>query len=130
MNNEKNIFEVASRSKFKFDFRGQQSVEDLWDLSVENLDTIFKGLNSQLKQVKEESLLDTKTPQDEELDMKIEIVKHIVKVKQAEANAREDARTKKQQKQKLLEALESKKNEDLKNMSAEEIQKKLDELDS
>ena len=129
MNNEKNIFEICTRNKFRFDFRGQQPVEELWSLSVENLDTIFKGLNSQLKQVKEESLLDTKTPQDEELDMKIEIVKHIVKVKQAEAKAREDARTKKQQKQKLLEALESKKNEDLKNMSAEEIQKKLDELD-
>lgn len=130
MNNEKNIFEVASRNKFRFDFRGQQPTEELWSLSVENLDTIFKGLNSQLKQVKEESLLDTKTPKDEELDMKIEIVKHIVKVKQAEAKSREDARIKKEQKQKLLEALELKKNEDLRSMSAEEIQKRIDELDN
>jgi hypothetical protein len=130
MNTEKNVFEVASRNKFRFDFRGQQPVEELWSLSVKDLDTIFKGLNSQLKQVEEESLLDTKTQKDEELDMKIEIVKHIVKIKQAESKSREDAKAKKEQKQKLLEALDLKKNEDLKGKSAEEIQKMIDELDN
>jgi hypothetical protein len=116
MNNETNIFEVATRKKFRFDFRGQQPVEELWTLSVENLDAIFKGLNSQLKQVKEESLLDTKTQKDEELEMKIEIVKHIVKVKLSEAKAKEDAIAKKEQKQKLLEALDMKNNEDIKSI--------------
>jgi hypothetical protein len=130
MNNETNIFEVATRKKFRFDFRGQQPVEELWTLSVENLDAIFKGLNSQLKQVKEESLLDTKTQKDEELEMKIEIVKHIVKVKLSEAKEKEDAIAKKEQKQKLLEALDMKNNEDIKSMSKEEILKKLAELDS
>lgn len=130
MNNEKNIFEVATRSKFRFEFRGLQSVEDLWSLPVKDLDTIFKGLNAQLKQVKEESLLDTKTQQDEELDIKIEIVKHIVKTKLAEAKSKEDVKKKKEEKQKLLEALDLKKNEDLKNMSAEEIQKRINELDN
>ena len=130
MNNETNIFEVATRKKFRFDFRGQQPVEELWTLPVENLDAIFKGLNSQLKQVKEESLLDTKTQKDEELEMKIEIVKYIVKVKLAEAKAKEDAQVKKEQKQKLLEALDVKNNEDIKSMSKEEILKKLAELDS
>lgn len=130
MNNETNIFEVATRKKFRFDFRGQQPVEELWTLSVENLDAIFKGLNSQLKQVKEESLLDAKTQKDEELEMKIEIVKHIVKVKLTEAKAKEDAQAKREQKQKLLEALDMKNNEDIKSMSKEEILKKLAELDS
>ena len=56
----KNIFEVATREKFRFNFKGLISVEDLWVLSVENLDFIFKGLNKELKQVNEESLLNTK----------------------------------------------------------------------
>lgn len=130
MNNETNIFEVATRKRFRFDFKGQQPVEELWSLSVKDLDTIFKGLNSQLKQVQEESLLDTKTQEDKELDTKIEIVKYIVKVKLAEAKAKDEEKAKKEQKQKLLEALDTKNNEDIKNMSKEEIIKKLEELDS
>jgi hypothetical protein len=128
MNNEKNIFEVAVRNRYRFEFKGLQSVEDLWMLPVKDLDTIFKGLNSQLKQVKEESLLDIKTQQDEELDTKIEIVKHIVKVKLAEEQSKVDTKKKKEQKQKILELMASKKDADLQNKSVEELQKMLEEL--
>jgi CHASE3 domain sensor protein len=99
-------------------------------LSVKDLDTIFKGLNSQLKQVQEESLLDTKTQEDKELDTKIEIVKYIVKVKLAEEQARIDAKTKKEQKQKILELMKTKQDADLQNKSVEELQKMLEELNS
>ena len=128
MNNEKNIFEVATRERFRFPYKGLISVEDLWTLPTKDLDSVFKALNSQLKQVKEESLLDTKTQQDEELDMKIEIVKYIVKIKLAEEQARVDAKTKKEQKQKILELIASKKDADLQNKSVEELQEMLDKL--
>jgi len=52
--NEKNVFEVAVTEKFRFPFRGQITVEDLFDLNVKDLDAVFKTLNSQLKQVQEE----------------------------------------------------------------------------
>ena len=55
-----NMFEVATRNKFRFPFKGLISVEDLWELSVDNLDSIFKSLNSEMKKTKEESLLSTK----------------------------------------------------------------------
>ena len=45
----KNMFEVATREKMRFPFKGMISVEDLWDLSVQNLDKVFKTLNSQRK---------------------------------------------------------------------------------
>ena len=32
-----NMFEVATRNKFRFPFKGLISVEDLWELSVDNL---------------------------------------------------------------------------------------------
>lgn len=123
-----NIFEVAARTKMRFDFRGQISVEDLWDLSVNNLDTIFKTLNSQLKQVQEESLLNTKTKEDKELDTKIEIVKYIVSVKLEEANVKLKALEQKKQKQKIMEILETKQDESLQNKSAEELKAMLDEM--
>lgn len=127
--NNANIFEVATRNGFRFQYKGMISVEDLWVLNVRELDSIFKGLNSQLKQVQEESLLDVKTKQDQELDMQIEIVKHIVKVKQEEENVRLQAKEQKAKKQKLMEILSEKEDESLKNMSAEEIKKMLNDLE-
>lgn len=124
------MFEVASRSKVRFPFKGLVSVEDLWDLSTKELDTIFKTLNSQVKQAKEESLLDTKTKEDEVLDMQIEIVKYIVGVKLDEENVRLQARDKKEKKQKLLSILSAKQEEDLQNKSVDEIKAMLNELDS
>lgn len=129
MNNDKNIFEFATRNKIRFLFKGMISVEDLWDLSVENLDSIFKVLNSQAKQVKEESLLDNKTKEDEILDIKIEIVKYIVKEKLDAADLRRKQRKNKEKKQKLLSILENKREEDLQNKSVEEIEKMINELD-
>ena len=81
-----NMFEFAARNKLRFPFRGMVSTEDLFDLSVENLDSIFKTLNSQVKQANEESLLVTKTPEDETLTTMIEIVKYTVRVKLEEEN--------------------------------------------
>lgn len=129
MTNEKNMFEVAVRNKFRFPFKGQISVEDLWDLNVKDLDLIFKTLNSQLKQVKEESLLEIKTQQDQELDMKIEIVKYIVRVKQEEDNQRLRAKEQKEKKQKIMEILANKQDQDLQNKSIDELRNMLNELD-
>jgi len=122
------MFEVAARTKMRFPFRGVVSVEDLWDLSTTGLDSVFKTLNSQVKQVKEESLLNTKTKEDEVLDLQIEIVKYIVKVKLAEEALRTQAKIKKEQKQKLMAILETKQEESLQNKSVEEIQAMLNEL--
>lgn len=130
MNNEMNMFEVALRGKYRFPFRGMISTEDLFDLSTKDLDTIFKVLNSQLKQIKEESLLETKTQQDVELDKKIEIVKYIVKIKLEEEETRINIKKKKEQKQKILELISSKKEADLQTKSIEELQDMLDKLEN
>lgn len=123
------MFETAARTKMRFPFRGQISTEDLFDLSVEDLDTIFKSLNSQLKQVNEESLLQAKTDHDKELDTKIEIIKHIVATKITESNARIQAKERKEKKDKILEILASKQEESLQNKSQEELIEMLNALD-
>lgn len=125
-----NMFEVAVRGKYRFPFKGIISVEDLWDLSVKELDSIFKILNSQLKQIKEESLLEIKTKEDKELDTKIQIVKYIVNIKLTEEQIRINAKNKREQKQKILELISTKKDADLQSKSVEELQSMLDELDN
>ncbi|PIH59048.1 hypothetical protein [Paenibacillus sp. LK1] len=124
-----NIFEIATKTKIRFQFKGLISTEDLWDLSVENLDSIFKTLNSQLKQVKEESLLNSKTKEDKELDVKIELVRYIVSTKLAEKEAQFKAKAQKEQKQKIQEILFTKQNQELENKSVKELQAMLGQLD-
>lgn len=116
-----NLFELATRKKFRFPFKGQISVEDLWDLSVQNLDSVFKTLNAEAKQVKEESLLATKSTEDAILDAKIAIVKHIVNVKLAEAQQRTKDNEKREQKRRLLELIADKEDEALQGKSIEEL---------
>lgn len=123
------MFETAVRTKMRFPFRGLVSVEDLWDLSVENLDSIFKTLNSQVKKAKEESLLNTKSKEDKALDLQIEIVKYIFNVKVEEENARLRTKELKEKKQKLLSILAAKQEEDLHNKSVDELKAMLDELE-
>ena len=117
-----NIFEAATKEKYRFPFKGMISVEDLWDLKLQDLDSVFKSLNKQKKQNDEESLLQVKTTEDQELDNKIQIVKYIVKFKQEEIEERLQAKDKKEYNQKLLELIERKQNEELAGKSIEELQ--------
>ena len=124
-----NIFEYAVRNKVRFPFKGMISVEDLWDLSLTNLDSIYKTLNRQVKQSEEESLLCTKTSVDTELEVQIAIVKHIVSVKLEEKENAEKASAEKAQKQKIMSIIATKQDEALQNSSIDELKKMLDELD-
>lgn len=51
------LFETATRNKMRFPFRGMISVEDLWDLSLTNLDSVFKTLNAEAKNQKKKVFL-------------------------------------------------------------------------
>lgn len=124
-----NIFEYATRNKMRFPYKGSVSVEDLWDLSVTELDKVFKTLNSQRKQSQEESLLNTKSKEDEIVDIQIAIVKHIVAVKLVEKEAREKAAENKAKKQKIMAIMAARDEKALENASDEDLQKMLAELD-
>jgi len=122
------MFEKATRNKYLFQYKGQITVIDLWDLSIKELDSIFKGLNKQLKSVTEESLLDVTTSEDVELKDKIEIIKYIVSVKRVEDGKRLLEKEIKEKKQKILEIMSKKKDDTLQNMTIEELEKMLSGL--
>lgn len=123
-----NVFEIAVREKYRFPYKGLVSVEDMWDLPVTELDKVFKELNKQVKTAQEESLLETKTKEDEILENKIAIVRHIVSIKQKESKDKMMERQRKAQKQRIMEIMADKEDEALKGKSLDELQKMLDEL--
>ena len=125
-NNE--LFINATRNNYQFPFRGMINVIDLWDLSLTNLDSVFKTLNAEVKKSEEESLLNTKSKEDEEISNKIEIVKYIVSVKLDEKKKRENAKKNAEMRQRLLEIKAKRQDAALENMSNEELDKALAEL--
>lgn len=127
MEQNENIFEQATRAGLTFEYKGTINVQDLWDLSLEALDTVYKSLKSLVKQ-SEEGLLNSRTSKDKELDLKIAVVERVFRVKQDELNEKKLAVAKKQKKEKLKEILEKKQNSELENKTPEEIQALIDEL--
>lgn len=125
---EVNLFEVATRENYLFPFKGMINVIDLWNLSLTNLDSVFKTLNTEVKKSEEESLLNAKTKEDEELTNKIEIIKYIVAKKLAEKEARENEKKNKEKRQRILEIKAKRQDEALENMSDEDLDKLLADL--
>jgi len=116
------MFEQAVRGKYRWSYKGSLSVEDLWDLSLRQLDEIFKALSREVRAASEESLLDTETEEDKVLRNKIAIVRRVVSVKLAERDAARAAVANREQKEKLLGILAEKQDEHLRGLTTEELQ--------
>ena len=125
---EKNLFEIATRNRYRFSYKGTMTVEDMWDLNVESLDAIFKALNRQKKASDEDSLLATKTAADQELLNKIEIVKYIVSVKLDEAEKRRTAAANHAQREKILGIMAKKQDAALEEMDMAQLEAELKKI--
>lgn len=124
-----NVFEIATKEKYRFPYKGQISVEDLWDLTPAQLDIVFRTLNGEKKSTEEESLLGQKTAAETKLLNKIEIVKHIFSAKQAEAEARKQQAANAEKKRRIMELIASKEDAALGEKSIDDLRKMLEELD-
>lgn len=123
-----NIFEIATKEKFRFPYKGMISTEDLWDLSAAQLDTIYKALNAEKKTTDEDSLLEQHTKEDRMLLVKIEIVKYVFAEKQAEVAAKKQKAINDEKKRRVMELIASKEDAALADKPIEELKKMLEEL--
>lgn len=120
---EKNIFEIAVREKYTYNFRGLIKTEDLYDLKLTDLDAIYKGLKSDLAQLGEDSLIDSvDTEAKETINNKIEIVKGVVDYKREVKKNLEEAKAKAETKRRLKDLIAQKKNEELEGKSLDELE--------
>ena len=127
-----NIFEQASQQKLRFpSVKGELTTEQLWDLPLQSknqfdLDTVAKTVNNELKNVTEESFVATTTsPVKTILELKFEIVKHVIAVRIATNAAARDQAARKAEKDKLIGILADKQDEALKGLTPEEIQTRI-----
>lgn len=132
-----NLFEIATRKALRFSsVKGELSVEQLWSLPLTSkvgfdLDSIAKGINKDLKDTEEESFVATNTnPRRGDLQVKLDILKHIIGVKQEELAAASKRQANAQERHKLQELLARKNDQELEALTPEQIQAKLDALDA
>ena len=124
-----NIWIESLQNKYLFEFKGLIDTQDLFDLKLEDLDAIYRSLTNEKSQLQSDSLLDKKdNPQIKELETKIEVVKSVFEIKDAEIKRREEQIIKNARKQKILSIIEDKQDQELSEKSIEELRKLYDEL--
>ena len=121
------MFEKAVRKKLRFDYKGKSSIEDLWDLPPGELDGIYTKLRTQQNATKADSLM-AKSSINTKLQLQIDLVKHIFGVKEAEEGAKKTRADNKLRKEKIATILAEKKDDSLRGMSEDQLQKALDDL--
>lgn len=130
-------YKTATRKKIRFTTaRGQLSLEDLWDLPLESrtsgavtLDSIARDLyhaaTSEVSFVSGAARSKNAIAAEEML----ELVKDIISTRQLELEDKAAKAAKAAERQMLLEVLESQRQESIRNMSPEAIEKRLRELE-
>lgn len=124
------MFEQATKMKLRFPYKGANgaTTEDLWDLSLTDLDGIYRILSKDLKSLNEDSLLEKKSSGQSSLELKINIIKHIVEFKQKDAADRASMRKRIEKRQELLGIKARKQAEAYESMTMEDLDKELAEL--
>lgn len=120
---EKNIYKYAAENRIRFQStKGSLCVEDLFMLSMTDLDNIYKALKVEERNMAEESLMDEVNKDSTVLGIKIEIVKDIYATKKAEKESRLEAEKRRKQQQKIADIIDMKKDAALQNKSIEELE--------
>lgn len=128
------MFALAAKKKLRFTTsKGDISVEDLWDLpltaegSRPNLDDIAKKLYKELKSGEEISFVAPKAAESKlaQVQVKFDIVKYVIDVRLAEAEAAKKAKDTRAKNQRILELLAQKDDAELAAKSREELMEML-----
>lgn len=124
------MYKKALRNKLRFSTtKGKLTTEDLFDLSLSDLNNLAIALDKKLSETPRKSFISDIAPDTQEDELRFNIVKDIITLKLAERNAAQNAQAKAAEKAQLLEILHRKKNEALETLSVEEIEAKLASLE-
>ena len=129
------MFEKAAKLKLRFDTTsGPLGVEDLWDLPLTstkgkaNLDDIARGLHKQLKSGDDVSFVVPTRKSDETIQLKFDLVKHVIDARLAENQAALLEKERADKKQRIMGIIAAKQDETLQGMSLDDLKKLMSEL--
>lgn len=118
------IYKEVTRGRVRFQTsKGELSVEQLWDLSVADLDKLAVSLQEEYKESGKKSFIYKKTPKDKISKLKFDVVLDVLETKMEEL---ESARNKKQiqdHNSKIANLIAEKQEEELKSLSVSELKR-------
>ena len=123
-----NVWLECIRKKIRFNYKGLISAEDLFDLSVSDLQGIYRMYAKEYDDLTQYQLDDSIDEGATDVLIQRDIVREVYTVKLAEKMARQNAQAKEETRQEILSIMAEKQKDDLKNLSMEELQAKLDNL--
>ena len=100
-----NIYKEGSRQRLSFStVRGNSSLNDLWSLTLNQLDETYKSLNKEIRALNEDSLLkSSRTKVSATIQLKFDLVEDIMLTKMKEQEDRLALQENKERTQYLLE---------------------------
>ena len=118
------MYKQASKLKLRFQTsKGSLSIEQLFDLSLEELDSLAVSLEKEYKASGKKSFLMKKSVKDKALKLRFNIILDILETKLEEVNTLSNANEIKKQNSKIDEIIARKQDLAMENMSIQELEK-------
>ena len=118
------MFENALKNGFRYPSnKGLITTEDLFCLSLNDLNEVAKKINKLIKDSEEESFIPGPNFNNNNDSKRLDIVKHIINLKINEQNTKLIEKSNAEKRQRILEIINKKDEESLENMSKEELEK-------
>ena len=125
------MYKKALKMKLRFaTTKGKLTTEDLFDLSLTDLNNIAIALDKKLSETPRKSFISDIAPDTEEDELRFNIVKDVINTKLVERSNAQNAKAKAAEKAQLLEILHRKENQALENLSVDELKAKLAALEN
>lgn len=123
-----NIFELATRKRLRFLApNGSVTTEDLWSMSLPQLDKIALALKKEIGSGDESFLSDVS--KDDVLQLRFDVVVHIIRTLQSERAQEKSDAVRSEQRRILVSVLADREQQELASLSIEEIKKRIEALD-
>jgi hypothetical protein len=122
-----NIFEQATKNALRFDTqKGELNVEDLWNLPLtssrtSSLNSVAVHYHGKIQKEDAVSFVTPATQNNNDASIKLEILKHIISVKQTENASIRLAADNKAKKTRILQLIAEKQDTNLASKSEEEL---------
>lgn len=117
------IFKLASQQKLRFQTsKGLLSVEQLWDLSVADLDTLAVSLEEEHQSSGRKSFVIKRSVKDKTIKLRFDVVLDVLNTRVEESQAAQEVKATKEHNSKILQLIADKEDESLKGKSVKQLE--------
>lgn len=115
------VFKYAVKNKLRFNYKGLCTIEDLYDIPLNDLDSMYGELKRQQKNFGTDSLLNKKSSLEKEVAIKIEIIESIVRDRLADKEKATKAQETRERNRRIAEIIADKEDAALHDMSLDDL---------